>query len=200
MPPDVFIHPNALCESEHIGKGTRVWAFAHVMPQAVIGTDCNICDHAFIESGAVIGNRVTVKNNVLIWDKVVIEDDVFLGPNVVLTNDLRPRAAFKNPPSKFLPTKICTGASVGANATIVCGVTLGSWSMVGAGAVVTRDVQPYALVLGNPAKFAGWTCMCGETLNKQLNCTCGRGYRLISEKQIELLNDPPASKSAHITS
>lgn len=173
----VFIHERALCESESIGKGTRIWAFAHVMEGAVVGEGCNICDHAFIESGAVLGDRVVVKNNVLVWDKVTVEDDVFLGPNVVLTNDFNPRAAFKNAPEAFLPTVVRKGASIGANATIVCGVTLGRGCFVGAGSVVIRDVPDYAIVVGNPARPVGWMCACGQKLGVDLRCgACGRGY------------------------
>jgi len=173
----VFIHEKALCESEEIGARTRVWAFAHVMPGARIGTDCNVCDHAFIETGAVVGDRVTVKNNVLIWDKVTVEDDVFLGPNAVFTNDLDPRAMVKKAPSKLVPTLVQRGATIGANATIVCGVTIREYAFVGAGAVVTKDVPPHALVLGIPARRAGWICRCGRRLPKDLKCECGRRYR-----------------------
>jgi acetyltransferase-like isoleucine patch superfamily enzyme len=179
--PSVFIHEKALCESENIGPRTRVWAFAHVMAGARVGADCNIGDHAFIETGAIIGDRVTVKNSVLVWDKVVVEDEVFLGPNMVFTNDLMPRAAFKNPPESFLPTLVRRGASIGANATIVCGVTLGEQAFVGAGSVVTRDVAAHALVVGNPARRHGWMCSCGEKLPGTLRCSCGRAYAVVSE-------------------
>ena len=173
----VFVHPQALCESDSIGPRTRVWAFAHVMPGAVIGADCNVCDHAFVETGARIGDRVTVKNNVLIWDKVTIEDDAFLGPNVVFTNDPNPRAAFKKAPEDFTPTLVQRGASIGANATIVCGVMIGENAMVGAGAVITKDVARHALVAGNPAKQLGWVCVCGERLGDDIRCAaCGRAY------------------------
>ncbi len=177
-----FVHDRALCESTDIGAGTRIWAFAQVMKGARVGEDCNVCGHAFVEAGAVLGNRVTVKNAVLIWDKVTIEDDVFLGPNMVFTNDMNPRAAFKKAPSTFLPTLVRQGASIGANATIVCGVTLGSNCFVGAGSVVIRDVPAHALVVGNPARRIGWLCACGEKLDKALSCkSCGRGYSLTSE-------------------
>jgi len=153
--PSVFVHERALCESDQVGPGTRVHAFAHVMPGASIGRDCNICGQVFVERGARIGDRVTIKNNVMVWDKVEIEDDVFLGPNVVLTNDLNPRAAFKKPPESFLPTRIARGSTIGANATIVCGLTIGRCAFVGAGAVVTRDVPAGAIVRGNPARVSG---------------------------------------------
>jgi acetyltransferase-like isoleucine patch superfamily enzyme len=173
----VFVHPKALCESRDIGPRTRVWAFAHVMTGASVGADCNICDHAFIETGARIGNRVVVKNNVLVWDGVTIEDEVFVGPNVVFTNDMNPRVAFKNPPERFLPTAVRRGATIGANATIVCGVTIGENAFVGAGGVVTRDVPAYALVVGNPARRIGWICACTQRLRRNLTCPCGASYR-----------------------
>ncbi len=183
-----FVHEKALCESSDVGAGTRVWAFAHVMKGAKVGEDCNLCDHSFIESGAVLGNRVTVKNAVLVWDKVTVEDEVFLGPNMVFTNDMNPRVAFKKPPSTFLPTRVRRGSSIGANATIVCGVTLGENCFVGAGSVVIRDVPAHAMVVGNPARRIGWMCACGEKLKRQpasseaLSCTCGRRYGLTDEK------------------
>jgi UDP-2-acetamido-3-amino-2,3-dideoxy-glucuronate N-acetyltransferase len=174
--PSVFVHDMALCESGDVGPRTRVWAFAHIMAGAVVGADCNICDHAFIESGAIVGNGVTVKNNVLIWDRVTIEDDVFLGPNVTFTNDPNPRAAVKKTSSQLVPTFVRQGATVGANATIVCGVTIGQSAFIGAGAVVTVDVLPYALMIGNPARQRGWICVCGRRLPKDLGCSCGRSY------------------------
>jgi acetyltransferase-like isoleucine patch superfamily enzyme len=165
-----------------VGAGTRVWAFAHIMPGAIVGTDCNICDHAFIESGAKIGNRVTVKNNVLLWDKVTVEDEVFLGPNAVFTNDLTPRVAFKKKPDEFVPTLVRRGASIGANVTIVCGITVGEQAMIGAGSVVTRDVPAHALLVGNPAARIGWACACGQRLQDDLTCAaCARRFRLRDE-------------------
>lgn len=179
---EVFVHDKALCESTDIGPGTRIWAFAHVMEGARIGADCNICDNAFIEGGAVIGRGVTVKNNVLIWDGVTIEDEVFLGPNVVFTNDLTPRASIKKGREDFLSTVVERGATIGANATIVCGVTIGTMAFVGAGSVVTRDVGSHVLVFGNPARMVGWACACGLRLPESLACSCGRRYRRIGEE------------------
>ena len=176
LDPSVFVHDRALVESETIGPRTRVWAFAHVMAGAKIGADCNIGDHAFIESGAILGDRVTVKNCVLVWDKVIIADEVFLGPNMVFTNDMRPRVAFKKPPESFLPTNVGRGASIGANATVVCGTNIGEQAFVGAGTVVIRDVPAHAMVVGNPAKQIGWMCACGEKLSASLACACGRAY------------------------
>jgi UDP-2-acetamido-3-amino-2,3-dideoxy-glucuronate N-acetyltransferase len=172
----VFVHEMALCESTDVGPDTRVWAFAHIMAGASVGAACNVCDHAFIEGGAIVGNGVTVKNNVVIWAGVTIEDDVFLGPNATFTNDLHPRAAIKKTSSELVPTLVRRGATVGANATIVCGVTIGRDAFIGAGAVVTSDVLPHALMLGNPARRRGWVCTCGNRLPPDLRCTCGRNY------------------------
>jgi UDP-2-acetamido-3-amino-2,3-dideoxy-glucuronate N-acetyltransferase len=191
----VFVHPQGLCESTEVGDGTRVWAFAHVLPGAVIGRDCNICDHAFIESGARLGDRVTVKNAVLVWDGVTIEDEVFLGPNVLFTNGLRPRAAVKQQRDELLPTYVRRGATLGAGVVVVCGTTVGSYAFAAAGAVLVRDVPAYALMAGNPARQRGWVCACGERLSSDLGCTsCSRTYRSdSSELGLEPLLIPRAS-------
>lgn len=181
-PSGVFVHPAALCETDLVGPGTRVWAFAHLLPGARVGSDCNICDHAFIEGGAVVGDRVTVKNAVLIWDGVTIEDEAFLGPNMIFTNDPNPRAHVQKPPTALERTRISEGASIGANATVVCGTTVGAHAFIGAGSVVTSDVAAHALVVGNPARRIGWMCRCGGRLDDELVCpSCGRTYRLVSE-------------------
>jgi len=149
-----YKHPNALVESSSIGDKTRVWAFAHILPKAVIGEDCNICDHTFIENDVIIGNRVTVKCGVQLWDGITLEDDVFVGPNATFTNDLFPRS--KQYPSAFARTVVHKGASVGANATILPGLNIGQHAMVGAGTVVTKDVPSFAIVVGNPARIIGY--------------------------------------------
>jgi acetyltransferase-like isoleucine patch superfamily enzyme/dTDP-4-dehydrorhamnose 3,5-epimerase-like enzyme len=149
-----YQHPMALVESEHIGDNTRVWAFAHILPGAVIGADCNICDHTFIENEVVVGDRVTIKCGVQLWDGIILEDDVFVGPNVTFTNDHFPRS--KHYPATFPKTVVRSGASIGANATILPGLTIGRCAMVGAGAVVTKNVPPYAIVVGNPAYIKGY--------------------------------------------
>lgn len=174
---DVFVHPQAICESDAVGAGTRVWAFAHVLPGAVVGKGCNLGDHTFVEGGARIGDGVTVKNGVAVWDAVTLEDDVFVGPNVSFTNDLTPRARVKKPPEAFVPTLVRRGATLGANATIVCGTVIDSFAFVAAGAVVTRDVARHALVAGNPARPIGWVCECGTRLDRSLRCACGASYR-----------------------
>lgn len=176
----MFVHPQGICESEEVGEGSRVWAFAHVMKNAMIGAHCNIGEGAFVESGARLGDHVTVKNGVAIWDRVEIESHVFLGPYCVFTNDRIPRSHpdYRTGPGGWEPTLVRSGATIGANATIVCGITLGHWSFVAAGAVVTRDVPDHAMVAGNPARQIGWACRCGRRLAADLHCSCGLGYRM----------------------
>jgi UDP-2-acetamido-3-amino-2,3-dideoxy-glucuronate N-acetyltransferase len=149
-----FKHPQAIVEAKQVGARTKLWAFAHVLPGAVIGADCNICDHVFIENDVRIGNRVTVKCGVQLWDGVVLEDDVFVGPNATFTNDPAPRS--KKRPPEFLKTVVKVGASIGANATILPGITVGRNAMVGAGAVVTHSVPANAIVIGSPAYINGY--------------------------------------------
>lgn len=178
MNEEIFVHPTAIVESDEVGEGTRVWAFAHIMKGVVVGRWCKIGDHAFVESGATLGDRVTVKNNCLIWHGVHIGDEVFVGPNVVFTNDLRPRVRYQTGPENWISTEVESGASIGANATILCGVRLGANCMVGAGSVVTRNVAAHAVVFGNPARQSGWACECGVGLGADLACPeCGRVYR-----------------------
>jgi UDP-2-acetamido-3-amino-2,3-dideoxy-glucuronate N-acetyltransferase len=172
----VSVHPSALCESDAIGPRTRVWAFTHVMPGAVIGADCNVCDGVLIEGGAAIGDRVVLKNGAMVFDGVTIEDDVFVGPAVIFTNDRTPRADTKKAPGELLSTVVQAGATIGANATIVCGVTIGSRAFVAAGAVVAESVDAHALVAGVPARPIGWVCTCGLRLADDLTCECGRRY------------------------
>lgn len=155
-----FVHPSGLCESTKVGAGTRIWAFAHVLPGATIGTDCNICDHVLIENDVVVGDRVTVKSGVQLWDGVHLEDDVFVGPNVTFTNDPFPRS--KVYPDSFARTVVRKGASLGGNATVLPGLEIGGGAMVGAGAVVTRSVPPRAIVLGNPARIVGYVDSTGR--------------------------------------
>lgn len=149
-----MIHPQAICESVNIGDNTRVWAFAHILPGAVIGDDCNICDGVFVENDVRVGDRVTVKCGVQLWDGVTLEDDVFVGPNVTFTNDPFPRS--RKRPAQFSRTRVERGASIGANATILPGINIGREAMVGGGAVVLRDVPNHAIVVGNPARIVGY--------------------------------------------
>jgi len=147
----MFIHPSSDVQSKQIGEGTRVWQYVVILPGAVIGRDGNICSHCFIENKVVVGDRVTVKCGVQLWDGVTLEDDVFVGPNATFTNDLIPRS--RNASAKLLPTLVKKGASIGANATILPGITIGEGAMIGAGSVVTRDVPPGSTVVGNPARI-----------------------------------------------
>jgi UDP-2-acetamido-3-amino-2,3-dideoxy-glucuronate N-acetyltransferase len=151
---DFFVHPQALCESTAIGKNTRVWAFAHVLPLARIGEDCNICDHVFIENDVVIGDRVTIKCGVQLWDGLRVADDVFIGPNATFSNDKYPQS--KRYQDKVLQTQIGRGASIGSGANVLPGLRIGARAMVGAGAVVTHDVPARAIVSGNPARIVGY--------------------------------------------
>jgi acetyltransferase-like isoleucine patch superfamily enzyme/dTDP-4-dehydrorhamnose 3,5-epimerase-like enzyme len=147
-------HPQSIVESDKIGKDTRIWAFVHILPGAQIGSDCNICDHVFIENDVVVGDRVIIKSGVQLWDGVCIEDDVFIGPNVTFTNDRFPRS--RQYPEKFLKTYIRKGASIGANVTILPEITIGRNAMIGGGAVVTKNVPPNAIAIGNPAYITGY--------------------------------------------
>ena len=149
-----FKHDTAIVETEHVGEGTRIWAYAHILPGAKVGSDCNICDHTFIENDVIIGDRVTIKCGVQLWDGIRVEDDVFIGPNATFTNDPFPRS--KHHLTEYPQTLVQRGASVGANATILPGITIGERAMVGAGAVVTHNVPPHAKLLGNPARIVGY--------------------------------------------
>jgi len=190
-----FVHPHALCETDRVGEGTRIWAFAHAMSGATIGRDCNIGGHAFIETGARVGDRVTIKNQVLIWDGVSIEDDVFVGPGVVFTNDRYPRSPrmadappqYRDKDRWLEPTTVRQGATIGAAAVILCGVTIGRYATVAAASLVTRDVPPHCLVAGSPAAQRGWVCICGMRLNDAYACTrCHREFELQNEQLVVL--------------
>ncbi len=153
MTVDYFVHPNAVCETDQVGKDTRIWAFAYILEGARIGSDVNVCSHVFIEGAVVVGDRVTIKSGVQLWNGVRLDDDVFIGPNVTFTNDPFPRSKVY---PEFQETRIARGASVGANATLLSGITIGEGAMVGAGAVVTRSVPPNAIVVGSPARIHGY--------------------------------------------
>lgn len=192
-----FVHPRALVESDDIGANTRVWAFAHVMAGASIGKDCNIGDHAFVEAGVRLGNNVTVKNGVAVWGGVEVEDDVFLGPNCVFTNDPNPRAYIKKTGDSLVSTRVRTRATIGANATIVCGITIGQYAFIGAGTVVIRDVPDFAMVVGNPARQIGWMCVCANKLvspspsksDSPLTCSsCGSSFVLTAAGKLVAKN------------
>jgi UDP-2-acetamido-3-amino-2,3-dideoxy-glucuronate N-acetyltransferase len=179
--PDYFVHPSSFIDpGAVIGAGTKIWHFSHVMPGAVIGERCNLGQNVVVMPGTRIGNNVKIQNNVSIYEGVTLEDDVFCGPSCVFTNVLNPRSHVSRK-HEYRPTLVRRGSSIGANATIVCGVTLGEYAFVGAGAVVTADVPAFALMLGVPARRAGWMCQCGERLafaDGAAGCpVCGARYR-----------------------
>ncbi len=189
--PDYFIHPSAIVdEGATLGPGTKVWHFCHIMPGAVLGERCNLGQNVFVADDVTLGNNVKVQNNVSIYKGVICEDDVFLGPSMVFTNVYNPRSHV-NRRHEYRKTVVKRGASIGANATIVCGATLGEYSFVGAGAVVTRDVPAYALVYGVPAQQQGWICRCGERLHgdgPKWSCECGATYKLDGD-QLSMTRD-----------
>ena len=205
MKTGFFQHSSALVESAAIGRGTRIWAFAHVLKGARVGRDCNIGDHCFLEGGARIGDNVTVKNGVAIWDGVVVRDDAFVGPFAVFTNDLAPRSprfpgvARRYESKGWLSrTEVGKGASIGANATILCGLRIGRFAMIAAGAVVTRDVPAHALMMGVPARQTGWVCECGTHLaadrSGAASCpTCRWRYEVRGKRLVP--RHPRASRS-----
>jgi acetyltransferase-like isoleucine patch superfamily enzyme len=176
------VHPLALVDDCEIGAETRVWAFSHVLSGARIGARCNLGEGVFVEGGAIIGDDCTVKNSIAIWDGVVLGDRVFVGPSAVFTNVDRPRAGRRVERSGYAPTFIADGTTIGANATIRCGVTIGRCAFVGAGSVVLRDVPAHALVAGNPARHRGWVCECAARLDPEFFCPdCRSRYELSSE-------------------
>lgn len=186
MSEDYFVHESSYVDMPClIGKGTKIWHFCHIMQDAQIGEDCNIGQNVVILPGVKLGNRVKIQNNVSVYTGVECEDDVFLGPSCVFTNVYNPRA-FIVRKDEYRETIIKKGATIGANATIVCGATVGRYAFVGAGAVVTRDVPDFALVYGNPARVRGYMCTCGQKIDFELHkSTCGEcGKRYVIENEI----------------
>jgi acetyltransferase-like isoleucine patch superfamily enzyme len=178
---NTFIHKDAVVESRSIGAGTRIWRNVHILLGAVIGNDCNIGEGCYLENYVRIGNGVTIKNNVAIWDNITIEDEVFIGPAAVFTNELKPRAQNKRKPEELTGTLIKRGATIGANSTVICGITIHEYAFIGAGSVITRDVPPYHIVYGNPARFKGYMCRCSEMIPPGISsfqCRCGLKYEI----------------------
>ena len=174
-----MIHLSSEVHSKNIGERTKVWQNCLILESAVIGKACNICYNVYIENDVVIGNNVTIKPGVQIWDGMSIEDNVFIGPNVTFSNDLYPRSGQHL--IEFSRTIIYKGASIGANATILGGISIGKWSMIGAGSVITKNIPDYTLWYGNPAKFKGYVCVCGNKLDISLRCKiCNRSYRIMN--------------------
>lgn len=183
----IFIHETACVdEGALIGNNTKIWHFCHVMPNARIGSDCILGQNTFVGSKAEIGDRVKIQNNVSIYDSVILEDDVFCGPSCVFTNVVNPRS-FVERKSDYKETRIKKGTSIGANATIVCGVTVGEYAFIGAGAVVTKNVKPYALMVGVPALQKGWVSRAGVVLGEELTCPeTNEKYRIVND-QLEII-------------
>jgi UDP-2-acetamido-3-amino-2,3-dideoxy-glucuronate N-acetyltransferase len=179
-----FVHESSYVdEGAQIGPGTRVWHFCHVMAGAVIGARCSLGQNVVVMSGVRIGDNVKIQNNVSVYEGVVLDDDVFCGPSMVFTNVINPRSHVSRK-NEYRTTHVCRGASIGANATIVCGVTLGEYAFIAAGAVITRDVMPYALMAGVPGRRIGWMCQCGERLpdSGEGRCTvCGTSYQRLGD-------------------
>lgn len=186
-----YKHPSAIVESDDIGEGTKIWHFVHIREKASIGKNCNIGKSVYIDTDVIIGNNVKIQNFASLYKGVIIEDDVFIGPSVTFTNDLYPRAFIWGEEDRVGRTLVKKGASIGANSTIVCGVTIGEYAMIGAGSVVTRDVPPFNLFYGNPARPAGLICYCGKKLNKIIaekngeiiyECGCGKKVCIKGER------------------
>jgi UDP-2-acetamido-3-amino-2,3-dideoxy-glucuronate N-acetyltransferase len=186
-----FVHESAYVDQPcSIGHGTQIWHFSHIMQDVVIGEKCKIGQNVFIAAGVEIGRNVKIQNNVSVYAGVTLEDDVFCGPSCVFTNINTPRSAFpRNTKEDYLVTWVKQGATIGANATIVCGHTIGRYAFIGAGSTITKDIPDYALVYGNPARQVGWMCECGSKLEDFVNTTvcqaCGRKYEYCDENQIK---------------
>ena len=174
-----FVHPTSIIDDDvKIGDGTKIWHFSHIQSGARIGKNCSFGQNVNVSNNVIVGNGVKVQNNVSLYEGVELEDYVFCGPSCVFTNDLTPRAKYPKGHAGYKKTIVKEGASIGANATVVCGHTIGKWALIGAGAVVTLNVPDHALMLGVPAKRCGWACECGNLLPKDLICPdCGRRYR-----------------------
>lgn len=190
MQPDFFHHPSAILDKgATVGNGTKIWHFCHIMPGATIGNHCILGQNVFVDNEVVIGNGVKVQNNVSLYKGVMVEDDVFLGPSMVFTNVINPRS-FIERKTEFKPTLVRQGATIGANATILCGVEIGRYALVGAGSVVTRNVLPYSLVVGNPARQRGWVSRAGYTLSfidERAVCPGTGEHYLLIDKAVQLI-------------
>ena len=182
---DYFVHESSY-EGAEVGKNTKIWHFCHVQKGAVIGENCSLGQNVNIANNVKIGNGVKIQNNVSVYEGVELEDYVFCGPSMVFTNDLTPRAKYPKGSSNYKKTIVRKGATIGANATVVCGHELGEWSTIAAGAVVTKDVPPHSLMAGVPARQIGYVCECGQVLDKSLGCPdCGRQYVMTEDRLIE---------------
>lgn len=193
---DAFVHESAYVdEGARVEAGTKVWHFSHVMGGAEVGPGCTLGQNVFVGKGVTIGEGVKIQNNVSVYEGVVLEDYVFCGPSMVFTNVKTPRSAFpRDTSADYLNTRVRHGASIGANATVVCGVTIGEWAFVAAGAVVTKDVPDHALIGGVPGRIIGWACECGIPLSfegDEATCgDCGRVYRRAGEEELRKVREP----------
>jgi UDP-2-acetamido-3-amino-2,3-dideoxy-glucuronate N-acetyltransferase len=193
---EYFAHETACVDKgAEIGNGTKIWHYSHVMPKAKIGEDCSLGQNVYVANDVSIGKGVKIQNNVSIYEGVVLEDYTFCGPSMVFTNVKTPRSKFPVGNTTYSTTRVKYGASIGANATIVCGTTVGSWAFIAAGAVVTKDVPNFALMAGLPARLIGWACGCGKRLTFKSNsstavCECQRQYKKISEEEINQIEGP----------
>jgi UDP-2-acetamido-3-amino-2,3-dideoxy-glucuronate N-acetyltransferase len=186
---DYYLHPSSYVDDNVvIGKGTKIWHFSHVLSGAQIGENCSLGQNVNIGNNVIIGNGCKIQNNVSIYEGVTLEDYVFCGPSVTFTNDLMPRAKYPKGKAGYMKTLVRTGASIGANATIVCGLEVGQWAMISAGAVVTKNVPDYALMMGVPAVQKGWVCECGQVLKNEKICSCGREFEE-SNGQLKLVRE-----------
>jgi UDP-2-acetamido-3-amino-2,3-dideoxy-glucuronate N-acetyltransferase len=175
---DWYVHSSSFVDDDVVlGRNTKIWHFCHIQSGARIGEDCSLGQNVNVSNNVIIGNGCKIQNNVSLYEGVTLEDHVFCGPSCVFTNDLTPRAKYPKGKAGYLKTLVQEGASIGANATIVCGITIGRWALIGSGAVVTKDVPDYALMVGVPAQQKGWACECGSVLDESLHCkSCGRQY------------------------
>lgn len=185
---NVYVHPSAIVDQgAQVGEGTEIWHFTHVSSSAIIGSQCSLEQNVYIDNHVTLGNGVKIQNNVSVYEGVILQDDVFCGSSVVFTNELSPRSAFPRDKSiEYKKTVVERGATIGANATIICGVTIGEWAFVAPGAIIKRDIPPYSLYAGSPARQMGWICMCGANLafrGGQAKCKdCDREYRLDQDR------------------
>lgn len=188
----IFVHESSYIDEEcEIGEGTKIWHFSHIMSKSKIGNDCNIGQNVFVSSGVILGNNVKVQNNVSIYTGVICEDNVFLGPSCVFTNVTNPRSLI-NRKNEYKATLIKEGASVGANATIICGHTVGKFALIGAGSVITKDVKDYELIIGNPGKRIGWVCQCGERIavnNGEAACKACNTKYILEKENLKLVDN-----------
>lgn len=188
---EYFVHESSyIDEGVQIGKGTKIWHFSHIQKGSIIGENCSLGQNVNISNNVIIGNNVKIQNNVSVYEGVILDDYVFCGPSMVFTNDLTPRAKYPKGSKNYLKTMVKYGATIGANATIICGNTIGEWAMVASGAVVTRDVPDFALVVGIPARQIDWVCKCGSPLKGALKCLkCGREYLKEKDKFFCILDE-----------